>query len=367
MRRLCALIRKEFQQIIRDSSSILISLVLPAILLFIYGYGISLDYKHLKIGLVLEDTAPLAQRFAKALTNSSYFSVEIDRRREPLVAKLVEGAIRGIVVIPSYFSAFVERKDFVSPIQVIADGSEPNTAHFVQNYVEGAFHNWIRQESLASSVGGISIETRYWFNEAMESRYFLIPGSIALIMTLVGTLLTALVVAREWERGTMESLMATPVRIYEILLAKLISYFLLGLFSFCFSSAIALFLFQVPMRGSWCLLTLATISFLFVALGLGLLISTLAKNQFAAAQAALISAFLPAFMLSGFIFEISSMPRPIRWLTYVIPAKYYVSCLQTLFLAGNVWRLIGYNMGIMLCIGLCFFILNLRKTVKRLD
>lgn len=367
MHRLYALIRKEFQQIIRDASSVLISLVLPAILLFIYGYGISLDYKHLKIGLVLEDTSPLAQSFAKALTNSSYFSVEIERDRERVTKKLVEGSIRGIVVVPSYFSAFAERRRYAAPIQVIADGSEPNTAHFVQNYVEGAFYNWLQMEPQVPRGASIAIEPRFWFNEAMESRYFLIPGSIALIMTLIGTLLTALVMAREWERGTMESLMATPVHIGEIIAAKLISYFLMGMLSFCFSSACALLLFQVPLRGSWLLLTMATIAFLFVALGMGLLISTASKNQFAASQAAVVSAFLPAFMLSGFIFEISSMPWPIRWLTYLMPVKYYVSCLQTLFLTGNVFRFVGYNILAMLGIGLIFLVLNLRKTVKRLD
>ena len=211
--RLKALIIKEFHQIVRDPSSILISFILPAILLFIYGYGISLDYKHLKIGLVLEDTAPDVQSFAKALSDSPYFSVEISRERSEFERQLTCGSIRGIVIVPSYFSAFKERKDQTAPIQVIADGSEPNTAHFVQNYVQGAFHNWLKQEAkTVSEVPHIALEPRYWFNEELKSRNFLIPGSIALIMTLIGTLLTSLVVAREWERGTMEAIMATPVK-----------------------------------------------------------------------------------------------------------------------------------------------------------
>lgn len=361
MRRLKALIVKEFFQIVRDPSSILISLVLPAILLFIYGYGISLDYKHLKIGLVLEDTAPDVQSFAKALTNSPYFSVEVGRDRVEFNKKLQDGSIRGIVVVPSYFSAFRQKPGEIAPIQVIADGSEPNTANFVQNYVQGAFQLWEEKKPL------IRLEPRYWFNEQLESRNFLIPGSMALIMTLIGTLLTALVVAREWERGTMESLMATPVKIHELVLGKLISYFLLAMLSFFFSASIALFLYQIPFEGSILLLLLATVAFLFTALGLGLLISTTSKNQFVAAQAALISAFLPAFMLSGFIFEISSMPFLIRLFTYIIPAKYYVSCLQTLFLAGNVWKLIFHNSLIMVCIGTGIYLYTALKTAKRLD
>ena len=366
--RLKALIIKEFHQIVRDPSSILISFILPAILLFIYGYGISLDYKHLKIGLVLEDTAPDVQSFAKALSDSPYFSVEISRERSEFERQLTCGSIRGIVIVPSYFSAFKERKDQTAPIQVIADGSEPNTAHFVQNYVQGAFHNWLKQEAkTVSEVPHIALEPRYWFNEELKSRNFLIPGSIALIMTLIGTLLTSLVVAREWERGTMEAIMATPVKIAELVLGKLISYFFLAMASFIFSTCIAFFLFGVPLRGSFLLLTFSTIIFLFIALGMGLLISTLSKNQFVASQAALISAFLPAFMLSGFIFEISSMPAPIQWLTYLIPAKYYVSCLQTIFLAGNVWALVFRNIGIMALFGIIAFLYTARKTVKRLD
>lgn len=369
-RRLKALIIKEFHQIIRDPSSILISLVLPAILLFIYGYGISLDYEHLKIGLVMEDTSPDAQSFAKSLSNSRYFSVEMARDRTEVNQNLVTGEIRGIVVIPSYFSSFRQRPSQFAPIQVIADGSEPNTANFVQNYVQGAFENWLVQESISShwkDVPPVHIQTRYWFNEELESRYFLIPGSIALIMTLIGTLLTSLVVAREWERGTMEALIATPVKGIEIILGKLISYFLLGMVSFIFSTSIAVFFYQVPLRGSVLLLTASTMVFLFASLGLGLLISTTAKNQFVASQAALVSAFLPAFMLSGFIFEISSMPAPIRALTTLVPAKYFVTCLQTIFLAGNVWELLMKNILAMALIGAVLFVLIARKTVKRLE
>ncbi len=369
-RRIKALVVKEFYQIVRDPSSILISLVLPAILLFIYGYGISLDYKDLKIGLVLEDASPDAQSFAKALTDSSYFSVEIGRHQREFDDKLIDGSLRGIVVVPAYFSSFRQRTDSIAPILVIADGSEPNTANFVQNYVQAAFQNWMVQEQISSKWRRwipVSLQPRYWFNEELESRNFLIPGSIALIMTLIGTLLTSLVVAREWERGTMEALMATPVTIVEIVLGKLISYFLLGMVSFLFSTSIALFFYQIPLRGSWLILAFSSMVFLWAALGLGLLVSTASKNQFIASQAAIISAFLPAFMLSGFIFEISSMPPAIQWLTYIIPAKYFVSCLQTIFLAGSVGKLLSYNIAAMFILGLLLFLYTARITVKRLD
>lgn len=369
-KRIGALIRKEFFQIIRDPSSILISVVLPLLLLFLYGFGVSLDINHLNIALVMEDTSPDAQSFAKALTDSPYFNVKVGRDRREFMDDLTRGAVRGIVVIPSYFSAFRQRPSNIAPIQVIADGSEPNTASFVQNYVLGTFQNWLRQEEVSENLQGqplVQVESRYWYNEELLSRNFLIPGSIALIMTLIGTLLTALVVAREWERGTMEALMSTPVTIAELLIGKLIPYFILGMTSMTICVLVAVHFYHIPLRGSPLILALVSAVFLFTALELGLLISSAARNQFVAAQAAMVAAFLPGFILSGFIFEIASMPLPIRWITYVIPARYFVSSLQTLFLVGNIWSLILYNLIPMLIVGLLFMLITIRKSVKRLD
>jgi ABC-2 type transport system permease protein len=370
MRRVLALIVKEFYQIIRDPSSILVSVVLPLILLFIYGYGVSLDMNHLNIGLVLEDTSPAAQSLASAFTNSRYFNVKVGREAIEFTDDIMEGKIRGVVVIPAYFSEFRKKPDVIAPIQVIADGSEPNTANFVQNYARGAYQNWLKQESISSKltkINYIAPETRFWYNEELESRNFLIPGSIAIIMTLIGTLLTALVVAKEWERGTMEALMSTPVTIVELLTGKLIPYFLLGMGSMMICFLVAVLYYNVPFRGSFWILMVVSGSFLLSALGLGLLISTLAKNQFVAAQAAIIAAFLPGFILSGFVFEITSMPTWIQTVTYLIPARYFVSSLQTLFLAGDVTTLIIHNLIPIWSITAVLFFLISRKTVKRLD
>lgn len=370
IRRLKALIIKEYYQIIRDPSSILISIVLPLILLFIYGFGVSLDANHLRVGLVLEDTSPDAISFAKALSDSRFFEVKIGRHRREFDELITRGAIRGIVVVPSYFSAFRKRPSNIAPIQVISDGSEPNTASFVQNYVQGAFSSWLQQEKINNNLKGLPLavlQPRFWYNEELESRNFLVPGSLAIIMTLIGTLLTALVVAREWERGTMEALMSTPVSITELLFGKLIPYFTLGMVSMAMCVVVAVFVYHVPLRGSALLLAFVSAVFLFTALGLGLLISTIARNQFVAAQAALVAAFLPGFILSGFIFEILSMPPMIQMVTYIIPARYFVSSLQTLFLVGNVWQLILYNIIPMFGIGLFFYFVTALKTVKRLD
>ncbi|KAF3362531.1 Inner membrane transport permease YbhS [Chlamydiales bacterium STE3] len=370
LRKLKALMIKEFYQIVRDPSSILISFVLPLILMFLYGFGVSLDMNHLKIGLVLEDTSPDALSFAKAIMDSRFFDVKIARHRQEFDEAITKGAIRGLVVVPQYFSAFRKRPPNMAPIQVIADGSEPNTASFVQNYVQGAWAAWLEQERISNNLKGlplVSLQPRFWYNEQLESRNFLIPGSLAIIMTLIGTLLTALVVAREWERGTMEALMSTPISIADLLLGKLIPYFVLGMISMTMCVIWAVVIYQVPLRGSWLLLAFVSGVFLFSALGLGLLISTIARNQFVAAQAAMVAAFLPGFILSGFIFEILSMPLPIQWITYIIPARYFVSSLQTLFLVGNVWSLILYNIVPMFVVGMLFFMITVKKTVKRLD
>lgn len=370
IRRVKALIIKEFHQIIRDPSSLLVSVVLPLLLLFIYGYGVSLDMNHLKIGLVLEDDTPDAISLARSFTDSPFFDVKIARDHRELTDQITSGAIRGMVVIPGYFSEFRRKPGLIAPIQVIADGSEPNTANFVQNYARGAYQNWLQQEAISSHLSKINYikpETRFWFNEELESRNFLIPGSIAIIMTLIGTLLTALVVAREWERGTMEALMSTPVSIVELLAGKLIPYFILGMGSMTICFLVAVLYYHVPFRGSFWILFAVSASFLLSALGLGLLISTLAKNQFVAAQAAIVAAFLPGFILSGFVFEISSMPNWIQYITHLIPARYFVTSLQTLFLAGNVTYVILHSLIPIWLITLGLFLVIARKTVKRLD
>ncbi|MCC5832777.1 MAG: ABC transporter permease [Chlamydiales bacterium] len=369
-RRLRALIIKESLQITRDPSAILISFVLPVLLIFLYAYGVSLDLEHVPIGLVLEDTSPDAISFSRSLVDSRYFDVRIGRTRQEMVRALERGSIRGFVVVPSYFTQFRNREVGIAPIQVIADGSETNTASFVKNYVGGAFQNWLQQERVSSDLKGlplIGVETRFWYNEQLESRNFLLPGSLGIIMTLIGILLTALVVAREWERGTMEAMMSTPIGILELMIGKIIPYFFLGLLSMAICFLITVGGFQIPFRGSVSILFLVTVAFLFCALSLGLMISTLSKNQLVAFQVSVIAGFLPAYILSGFLFEISSMPLWTQGLTYLMPARYFVTTLQTLFLVGNVWKLILLNIAPMIVIGFVLLLITACKTVKRLD
>ncbi len=370
LRRLRALVIKESYQIVRDPSTILISVVLPVLLLFLFGYGVSLDLNHLKIGVVMEDTAPDAQSLLKSFTDSRYFDTKIVRHRRELDYDIVKGNIRGFIVIPSYFTDFRNNKDKIAPIQAIADGSETNTANFFQYYVQSTLANWLQQEKISEDLKGlplINIQQRVWYNEQLESRYFLLSGSLAIIMTLIGTLLTALVISREWERGTMETLISTPVAINEVIAGKVIPYFLLGLVSMAICVAVSVLIFGLPFRGSLGALLLVSVGFLWSALGLGLLISTISRSQALAYQLAVVAGFLPAFILSGFLFEIFSMPKWIQFLTYFLSARYFVQCLQTLFLVGDVWPLILRNLMPMLLIGFFLFALTRRKSTKRLE
>lgn len=371
LRRISALIVKEFYQIIRDPSSILIALILPLMLIFLFGYAVSLDTKSTKIGIVLEDINPDVSDFASSFKSSPYFDVvTLDTSRHKSEEQLSASKIRAIIITPASFQRDAFSMDNLAPIQVITDGSEPNTANFLQNYIQGVWQKWLDQKKRTQGEvfsPPIQVEQRIWYNPAGISRFFLLPGSIAIVMTIIGTLLTALVVAREWERGTMEALMSTPVSIWEILAGKLVPYFMLGMGSLIVCVAFSIIIFEVPFQGSFWLLLVVSSLFLYAALSLGLLISTLAKNQFVASQTALYSAFLPAFLLSGFIFEIDSMPIALQFLSYLLPAKYFVKNLQTLFLAGNVYKLIFINCVGIFIIGSVFLTLILRKTRKRLD
>jgi len=367
--RLRGLMRKETYQIVRDPSSILIAFVLPVVLLLLFGYGVSLDAKHVPLALLIENPTTRTASFAASLMDSEYFAPVVVRDRTAAERALIDGDVDAIVVLRDDFARRMYSAEG-APIQVIVDGSDTNTANIIGGYVEGAWQKWL--EHMALDQGQtlkppVAVEQRVWFNPEVRSRNFLVPGLIAIIMTLIGTLLTALVVAREWERGTMEALMVTPVRVGEILLGKLIPYFVLGLGGMAAATAMAVWLFDVPLRGSFGVLLLVSTVFMLAALGMGLLISTVTKNQFVAGQVAIITAFLPAFILSGFLFDIASMPPVVQVLTHVVPARYFVSSLQTLFLAGDVWPIVATDTGALALMAAFFLGLTRRKTRKRLD
>lgn len=369
-RRFMALSRKETRQIVRDPSSILIAFVLPVIMLFIYSYGINLDSTSISIGLVMEDTSPEARDFADSFIGSPYMRVVTSHDRQEMEQAILETRVRGFIIIPVDFARRLERPTDTAPFLVVTDGSEPNLANFVENYARGAWQNWMQYRAAQRGqkmTNPIAFEPRYWFNASAESRNFIIPGSITVIMTVIGALLTSLVVAREWERGTMEALLATPVTRTELLLSKIIPYYFLGIISLLICVAVTVFFLHVPFRGSlWVLLIVASL-FLLGALGFGLLLSTVTRNQFNAAQGALNGAFLPALILSGFIYEIRSMPLIIQAVTYILPARYFVNAMQTLFMAGNIWSLLLRNMLFLAAAAVFFLGMTALKTRRRLE
>ncbi|WP_380872047.1 membrane protein [Sphingomonas sp. DBB INV C78] len=363
-----AMLVKESLQILRDPSTFLIAFLLPLLLLFLFGYGVSLDTTRTRVGLVVEDAGAPALDLALAFRQSRWFEVKEAPAVQEARRALIGGDIRGVIVIPQDFSRRIS-EGRGGEIQVITDGSLPNTANFVAAYAEGVRATWQAgrmQEGGRAIAPPVQLATRYWFNPELASRYFLVPGAIAIVMTMIGTLLTALVVAREWERGTMEAIMATPIGISEFLATKVIPYFLLGLGSMTLCTLLAIFAFGVPFRGSPLALLCIASAFLIPALGQGLLISAATKNQFVASQVALLTAFLPAMLLSGFLFEISSMPKIIQVITYAVPARYLIPPLQTVFVAGDLWGLFLPNIAVMLGFGALFFTLAFRSTRRRI-
>jgi drug efflux transport system permease protein len=367
--RLRGLVRKEFLQIVRDPSSIAIAFVMPVFLLILFGYGVSLDAEHAPVALVVEQSSADTASFVAAFQGSKYFAPIRMETLSQAQEALLAGRVDAIVRLRADFAERLRRTDG-APIQVIVNGVNANTARLIEGYVAGAWSGWLRQRAQREGQElntPVEVEHRVWFNSELRSRNYLVPGLVVVIMTLIGALLTAMVMAREWERGTMEALMVTPAAVTEVLLGKLIPYFVLGTGGMLLSVAMAIWLFDVPLRGSLWLLLATSSLFLLVALGMGLLISSVAKNQFIAGQVAIIATFLPAFLLSGFIFDIGSMPIVVRGITHLIAARYFVAIVDTVFLAGNVWSVILPNAAALLIMATVFLGLTWRKTRKRLE
>ena len=366
LKQLLALVIKEFKQIARDPSSYLVAAVLPMIFLLLFGFGITLDAGVMDIGILDESGSGSAMQIRIDFAHSPHFRVRQLGSREEASLLMRDSVISGFVVFASDFESRLLAGE-AAPVQVVVSGAEPNTANFIKAYSQGVIANWARNRHGTAAPAPVAADPRYWFNPDAKSRWYLVPGSITVVMTLIGTMLTALVIAREWERGTLESLYATPVTRIQILLGKLIPYYCLGLFSMAICAAAGVWLFEVPFRGSVPAMFALSTAFLLPALGQGLLISILTKEQLLAAQAGLLTAFLPAVILSGFIFDINSMPRILQILTLAIPARHFNVALQTLFLAGDIWPVFLPGMAYMLGLALFFLAVTYRKLVKRLE
>ena len=368
MRILFALIKKEIKQILKDPSSILIAFILPLISILIYMYGINLDSIKVTLGVKNDDLSPEISTLVKSFGHSKYVNSIIYDNTGDIENAIIKSKIKGAVIIPNDFINKLSRKD-TADLLVITDGSEVNSANYVQNYASAIANNWLMTSKFKNTVKQpkISAEVRTWYNPDLDSHYFILPGSIAITMTLIGILLTSLVVAREWERGTMEALLSTGVKRIHIILGKYIPYFILGMLSLAFNIFLCICVFKIPFRGNYTVLFLVSSLFLLTSLGIGINISSILKNQFLSSMVAMSLGFMPALMLSGLMFPINSMPVFFQHLTRIMPPRYYVAFIESEFMAGTVIEIVLINTVYLGILGIILFIAGYKNTSMQLE
>ena len=332
-RRLAAMARKEWIQLRRDPRSMTLAFVLPVFMVVFFSFAISWDLTDIPIGVVDEDRTPESRSLVERFTASGYFTVvptaEGDNSADHL---LVAGRAQAVLEIPRGFAAELAQGRVVA-VQFLMDGSDANTATVALTYADALVAGFAT--GVGSPAPPLTVESRVWYNETLESRNMIVPGLIAVIMSIIAAMLTALTIAREWERGTMEQLAATPVGRAEVVLGKLVPYFLIGLFDVALVAIVGVTLLGVPFRGNLMALFGLTSLFLLGALGLGIFISATIKSQVLATQVAMVATYLPALLLSGFMFAIANMPPGLRAFTWLVPARYFVSVTRSLFLKGT--------------------------------
>lgn len=368
MKILLALVKKEFKQILRDPSSIVIAFVLPLISILIYMYGINLDSVKVTMGIKNDDANPEISTLVKSFGHSKYVNSILYDNTSDIAQAITRSKIKGAVVIPNDFSRKLSKGENAD-LLVITDGVDVNTANYVQSYASSIANGWLSTSKYKNFVKPplVSAQLRVWYNQDLNSHYFILPGSIAITMTLIGILLTALVVAREWERGTMEALLSTQVRKTDIVLGKYIPYFCLGLASMAFNVFMCTGVFKVPFRGNYIVFFVVSSLFLFTLLGVGLLISSKLKNQFLASQVSLGIGFLPALMLSGLMFPINSMPAIFQFLTMILPPRYFITFVESEYMAGTIWEIVIANSIFLIVLGSILFVLVYKNTDMRLN
>ena len=364
--RVKAIAKKEILQIRRDPLSLAMAFLMPVLLLFIFGYAITLDVNNITTIVYDADRSSMSRELMAELTASGYFSIvrtaEVQREID---AYLDTGKARVAVSIPVDFAKTISSGG-VAQLQVIVDGSDSNTATIALGYLSALMEIYGQRVTGGRTTPLIEPRVRVWYNPELKSRNFIIPGLIAVIMMVIAALLTSLTFAREWERGTMEQLIATPVKPPEVVLGKLAPYFLIGFIDMVISVVMAVFLFEIPLKGNIIILAVVSSVFLFGALGLGIVISIVAKSQLVASQIAMVATFLPAFLLSGFMFAISNMPMPLQLISRLIPARYFVTVLKGTFLKGNPIRILVIDAIFLLFFAVIVFLVANRKFRKKM-
>ena len=340
--RIWAIAKKEFIHIYRDSRSLALVILMPAILMLLFGYAVTLDVKKVPMAVLDQDGTQESLSFVHRFSASPYFDLKIFVQNEKEITQLIDkGKVKMGLILPSDFSRMIKAGRKV-PVQVLLDGTDSNTANIILSYVQAVARQY-NQEKTFLKVERMGLKrlnapvegrTRVWFNEDLESKNYFVPGLVAVIISIIGVLLTGQVIVREWERGTMELLISTPVKKAELMIGKLFPYFFLGLVDLTLAVLMGKWVFQVPLRGSTALLFCLSSIYIFVALALGLTISTVARTQILANQMAMLIGFLPTFLLSGFTFVIANMPLWLQIITYGIAPRYYVTILKEVFLKG---------------------------------
>jgi ABC-2 type transport system permease protein len=373
--RLLAVAKKELLHIVRDTRSLGIVVIMPVALMLLFGYGVNLDLKRIPISVYDQDGSQQSQDLLKRFQASEYFRIVGAANNNADVARALDsGEARMGFVIPWDFSRRISRGGPVN-VQALVDATDNNTANVLMGYTQAVVQgyssdvqlDWLRSHGKSVQPTPLSIQTRTWYNEDLESSAFIVPGVLALVMSVIGAFLTSLTIAREWERGSMEQLISTPLTAMEIMLGKLAPYFVLGMLDVGVCVVIAVGWFHVPFRGSYVTLAVCSALFLVVVLSLGFVISVVAKSQLAASQVALIITFLPAFLLSGFLFAIEQMPVALQWITHIFPARYYVSILKKIFLKGTPVGLLGAELWPLVAFAVLLTLVATRSFRKRLE
>jgi ABC-2 type transport system permease protein len=373
-RRLRAILIKELHHITRDSRSLIMALAVPLLMLLLYGYALSLDVDHIPTLIYDQDQTWASRELIKQFRGSRFFDIAgFVGGYEPL-QKAIDGnrVLMGLVIPRDYSKNVGAGRD--APVQILLDGSDANTASIVLGYAETVVRNYsldLRTETLnrrggERTVPAVDARLRVWYNSSLESKNYVVPGLIAVILQIIAALLTSLTIAREWEMGTMEQLLSTPLRPVEIVLGKMAAYFVVGVADATIALLVGLFVFQVPLRGSIPLLAVSTCIFLCGALFWGIFISAVAKTQLQAYQMGILSSFLPAFLLSGFVYSIETMPPVIQVITHIIPARYVVTIMKGVFLKGIGVRVLWGELGFLALYAAIIFLLSTRKMNQKL-
>lgn len=375
LQRVAAVARKEFIHILRDPRSLGMGIAIPMLLLFLFGYALTLDVDRVPLMVWDQSGTTESRDLISRFSGSRYFTLtghavtyrEIERaidRRDVLMA----------LVIPPDFARKL-RTGAAAPIQAILDGSDSNTATIALGYAEAVTQSWSQRITVEQSkrlsplptVGRVDVRPRVWFNTDMASRNYIFPGLIAVIMMVISALLTSLTVAKEWETGTMEQLISTPLRGPELIAGKLIPYFAIGILDFILSVLVGEFIFDIPLRGSLGLLFAMSLIFLLCAMAFGLLISIITKNQRLASQIAMVTTMLPAFLLSGFIFPLDTMPAPIQAISRIVTATYFVTILRGIYLKGVGLEILGKEAVFLAIFGLAVVVISVKKFRKKVE